>query len=291
MSMKTPALRAMLEKLGPMAMMEENGERAAAIAMALLEKRATEGPLALELIEADGVKIIVQTSVLHPVPDLRRQATVVLGACLAEQQPSFVEAALQNRVPMALLRLLNEEDRRVKPKEEQEAADAKPAAAIDPDLPIRRVAIVALKNLMAGDGVAEKILKADPTFTPNLLKAGGNTDATNRLGALAIALSLARDERLNATVQEAAELDAAAAVEMLMRATCLDEGSEAAEASDTAVQLMLSLRASTALRDELVQAEAHEKFGELLARKEPPLEAERAGRLKELCSWLAPPAA
>ena len=289
--MAASVLKAMLEKLGPMAMMEENGERAACIAMALLEKRATEGPLAVELVEAEGVKIIVQTSVLHPVPELRRQATAVIGACLAEQQPTFLEAALQCRVPMALLRLLNEEDRRAKPKEEPEETDASPAA-IDPDLPTRRVAIVALKSLMAGDGAAEKILEADPTFAPNLLKAGGNTDATNRLGALTHALSLARDGRFNATMQAAAEMNAAAAVEMLMCATCLDqEGSEAAEASDVAVQLMLALRASTPLRDELVQAEAHDKFGELLAREEPPLEAERAGRLTELCSWLAPAAA
>lgn len=287
--MAKPVLKAMLEKLEPMAMMEENGERAASIAMTLLEKRASEGPLAVELVEAEGVKIIVQTSVLHPLPALRKQATAVIGACLAEQQPSFVEAALQCRVPMALLRLLNEEDRRVKPKEEKES-EAKPEA-VDPDLPIRRVAIVALKNLMAGDGVPEKILKIDETFAPNLLKAGGNADATNRLGALTLALSLAREERFNAAVQGAAEQDAAAAVEMLMRAICLDEGSGAAEASDAAVQLTLALRSSTALRDELVQADAYATFGELLAREEPPLEAERAGRLKELCSWLAPPAA
>ena len=161
----------LLEKLDPESMMQEDGLKKAHLSLVLLLKQANEGPLAAEVAAvAGGTRILVQTCVLHPVPELRQQATAVLGACIKEAVPAFLASALENRIPAALLRLLREEDRRAK----QEGFDK----AVDPDLPIRRVAIVALTDLLLStDGATQQAVLDDPTTLTVVLIACGNNDA------------------------------------------------------------------------------------------------------------------
>eukprot|EP00966_Prymnesium_polylepis_P252282 5832572-Prymnesium_polylepis.1 len=134
------AVATLLQKLEPESMMQEDGLKKAHLSLTLLQKKAAEPGLAAAIAEAAGVRILVQTCVLHPVPELRVQATSVLGACIKEADAAFLASALESRVPAGLLRLLREEDRRAK----QEGFDE----AVDPDLPVRRTAVVALTDLL-----------------------------------------------------------------------------------------------------------------------------------------------
>ena len=215
-------LQALLEKLEPENMMQPNGTRAAEIALGLLEKQASEQGIAKQL-EAPGVKILIQTSVLHPIPALRRAACATLAACTAEGHAEFLSIALAQQLPVAFLRLLHEEDQRA-------------AKAGRPDVPARRAAVVGLTALLGCDGMAEKVLGADPKVASAILKACGSSDADVRLGSLQLALSLTRDEKLSAFVQVAAELEPPATADMLLRVGCGEreaEGTEmAAEESD-----------------------------------------------------------
>ena len=132
------ALKAMFEKLSPMSMMEDNGLHKAVLALRLLETEAAKPGSASEFVEAAGVKALVQTMVLHPVPDLRQLAVSALSACIRQDDATFLKHAVGCGLPEALLRLLHESDRRVKAPD---AVEDSAASVIDPDLPVRLFAM------------------------------------------------------------------------------------------------------------------------------------------------------
>jgi len=177
-------IASLLAKLAPMAMMEDNGTERARVAIGLLEKQAAEGPLAQELAECGGLRILVQTMVLHPEATLRQGACSVLSAALHEGEHggAFMIAAQTAKLPQGLMRVLAEEDRKARPKAGEKA--------VDPDLPLRRVALPALALLIAR--VPE--LLDDPATASTVLGAAGSCDHQLRRGSIALALSLATDE-------------------------------------------------------------------------------------------------
>lgn len=279
-------LKQYLDKLEPEAMMQPNGTRAAMVALGLLETMASDGGMAKEL-DAPGVKILIQTCVLHPVPDCRRAACAVLTAFTVEGDATFLSLALPLRLPTAFLRLLGEEDKRAK-------------QADSPDLPARRQAIAGLSALLKCDGMVEQVLTADPTVAPGILKAGGSCDAQVRVGALRLALALTRDDAARGPVVAAAELEPPAAADLLLRVACNEaepEGSDPAppepapeaaeEASGLAVQLLLGLRGSSALRGGMLEAKAQERLAAALQQGGGAADDERAAGLQQLSDWLS----
>ena len=148
----------LLQKLEPMAMMEEGGLQRASIAIKLLaHKSATDPSVGGGILEARGMRILLQTALLHPVPELREGAIVTILGCVQRADgadSAFVTEALAQQLPVALVRLCSEQDRRAKredkAEEEEAAAEAGEAPpddaaaeerAYDPDLPARRVAV------------------------------------------------------------------------------------------------------------------------------------------------------
>lgn len=114
------SLKPLLDKLEPMAMMEDGGVQKALIAMRVLTHKAeTDATTGLALASvAGGVKLIMQTALLHPEPALRTGAAGLLALCVGHNDTAFVEACLGQggaSLPAALVRLCHEEDRRAKP--------------------------------------------------------------------------------------------------------------------------------------------------------------------------------
>lgn len=139
----------LLQKLDPMSMMEDGGLQKATIAIKLLgEKVKTDASTTAGIVEADGVLILLQTALLHPVPELREGAIVVIAGCVrcADNGP-FLDMALQKNLPAALVRLCSEQDRRAKRPDSGEG-DPGEEKAYDPDLPVRRVAVDVLSHVL-----------------------------------------------------------------------------------------------------------------------------------------------
>jgi hypothetical protein len=147
---------ALLGRLEPMAMMEENGLNKAQISLRVLADKAkadagTPGAIAAS---PDGVKLLLQTALLHPEPTCRAGAVEVLTACVVSDDAAFLAAALDRgpaSLPAALVRLCAEADRRCRPvaaSEEAQGSGGAPPAAVDPDLPARRHAVSCLAHLL-----------------------------------------------------------------------------------------------------------------------------------------------
>ena len=178
---------ALLAKLDPASMMEVGGLGKARIAINLLCKASESEPAAAAggiAAVADGVKVLMQTALLHPEPSLREGAVSVLACCCACNDESFIASALGGgpaSLPAALVRLCAEQDRKAKPETEGDEA-------IDPDLPARRSAVVCLHSLLLGtDGaVAIRALRdwSGVAGTPWALLR--NSDATIRERAAAL---------------------------------------------------------------------------------------------------------
>ena len=95
---RLPGLRAtmydaLLAKLDPASMMEVGGLGKARIAINLLCKASESEPAAAAggiAAVADGVKVLMQTALLHPEPSLREGAVSVLACCCACNDESFI---------------------------------------------------------------------------------------------------------------------------------------------------------------------------------------------------------
>ena len=88
---------ALLAKLDPASMMEVGGLGKARIAINLLCKASESEPAAAAggiAAVADGVKVLMQTALLHPEPSLREGAVSVLACCCACNDESFIASAL-----------------------------------------------------------------------------------------------------------------------------------------------------------------------------------------------------
>ena len=135
------AMQAFLEKLEPEAMMEDGGLQKAVIALNILKERASEPSTPSEIAAAGGVMILLQTALLHPEPALRESAATVVTRCILQGDAAFIKAAMAKNLPIALVRMCSEQDRRAQPQDGE-------GPAVDPDLPVRRVALDALEHML-----------------------------------------------------------------------------------------------------------------------------------------------
>jgi hypothetical protein len=263
-----------------MAMMEDNGMEKARIAISVLEKKASQDPLAAALAECGGLRILVQTMVLHPEPALRQGACTVLSAALLEQEHAddFFIAAQAARLPQALQRVLHEEDRKAKPKEGEHATD--------PDLPLRRVALPAFARCIAK--LPE--LLDDPVTSSTVICMAGSSDSVLRRGGLRLALSLASHEASLPKVVLAVDASADKVAPALLRAWDDYEPQENDAGStvrDGVVQLALLLRASDGLRDQLAWHGALDAVALAREATAAASAAPQAAMLAELHAWLS----
>ena len=183
------ACEALLDKLDVHSLMQPGGmEKATMAARMLADGVRTPGTVAAVASTSGGVKILIQTSLLHPDPLLRLDAISVISRCCASlSSEKFVEEALKANLPLALVRLCAEQDRRAK------AAGSN--AVVDPDLPVRRVAVACLHSLMlkVSAAVTLRVLAA-PEWRAGLvatcLTLLGNTDDSIRVQGAALVAGL-----------------------------------------------------------------------------------------------------
>ena len=132
----------LLQKLDPMTMMEDGGLQRASIAIKLLaQQSATDPSVGSGILKAKGMRyatqartprpadprqagythtraaltrylaldsILLQTALLHPVPELREGAIVTILGCVQRDDgadSAFVAEALDQQLPVALVRL------------------------------------------------------------------------------------------------------------------------------------------------------------------------------------------
>lgn len=220
-----------------MAMMQEGGEKKAAMAIGLLHQKASEAGAAAAVVECGGVRTLVQTAVLHPISEMRLGAAAVLTACAQQDDANFMRAGLEQRLPEAFLRCLHEGDRRAKPEGEESKPEEGSGGfeeAVDPDKPLRRVAIVGLRHMLASkcEGIPDGVLKA-PQAVSVLFRLGTNTDPALRREAVHLLLALCGG---TTDVAGGASPDKRPAVPVKLEAVC-----EAATAgADEAAQNLLT---------------------------------------------------
>ena len=181
----------LLQKLDPMTMMEDGGLQRASIAIKLLaQQSATDPSVGSGILEAKGMRILLQTALLHPVPELREGAIVTILGCVqrdAGADSAFVAEALEQQLPVALVRLCSEQDRRAKREENAAPApdggEAAEERAYDPDLPARRVAVQCISHLLLSDAArAVRVLSCPewPGVVGTIFALLGSSDAQIR---------------------------------------------------------------------------------------------------------------
>ena len=90
-------LSSLLDKLKPDSMLQEDGLKKATMALSLLADQASD--LVDELVTTDGgLRILVQTCVLHPVPQVRQAAAATLVAFIETGHGAFLQAALADTI-------------------------------------------------------------------------------------------------------------------------------------------------------------------------------------------------
>ena len=109
--------------------------------------------------------------------------------------------------------------------------------------------------MLASELTADGMLK-DPGTMPTLLAALGNDCAIIRRDAFRIVLDLASKSTRRPLLVSTFEIDPAKAASLLVGGACEEEE----EARQTALKLMLELRDSSAVREELILAQAAEKL-------------------------------
>ena len=184
---RVPAMIAScLQKLTPESMIEEGGHKKATLALALLETRASkEAAFASEFAGAEAFVPVMKTALLHPEPECRLKATNVIVLCIEQNDTVFMADAVSNRLVDGLLRLLAEQDRKVKNPDGS-------SRAYDPDLPTRRLALRSAEHMLlrAPDHTARDALLAEPRFIMVLLDLTNSADAGVRLHASGLLCTL-----------------------------------------------------------------------------------------------------
>ena len=267
------AVQSLLEKLEPMAMMEEGGLKKAMLAASLLCEKARQDPeTPSNIASVNGVFILLQTALLHPEPKLRTDATTVLGLCVESKDKSFLESAMEKNLVIALVRLCAEQDRRAKPGEADAANTSpggEPPKAVDPDLPARKTAVVCLQHLLLNvDPAYSAQALAEPTLagTPFALLANSDEQirkhAAQMLQALLVPDASSSPERkLDTSPMVTFAKDQASKV---AKAVAMGLSYEDPEVSDAAVKVLRALRPSCpALCDELKELEMSAAFAKL----------------------------
>ena len=282
-------LKALLDCLDPMAMMEAGGDKKAAIAVGLLEKKCEEAGAAAAIAGVRGsVRLLLQTALLHPEASLRTSATAVLRNLARQHEPAFVEAAFDAMLPRALNRMLAESDRRVKPEQAGEGAEkeAGKPEAVDPDLPKRRLALEIFDTLVRGssDEVAARLLASDDlAHAP--LELIGNSDAAIRRAAAALLHALLASEGAAATLLRETIDEVAEPAAPIFLTALADVESDVRSATRRA---LLLLRPSAPLRSALLGADAEAQLRAMAdeaAAAEGSGESDAVSELRSLSEW------
>lgn len=251
------AVKALLEKLEPMALMEEDGLKKGMLALSILsEKVHNEANTPAAIADAEGVMILLQTALLHPEPALREGATAIVAACVTSNDTKFLEASLAKSLPIALGRLCAEQDRKVKPTDAVKSGE--PPQAVDPDLPTRRVAVRLLEHILlaAEPSFAAQVL-AERTIASTPFKLLVNSDADIRRHAATMLRALLDNGTSERRVDIAPLLAFVSDEPDKVAEPCIQALSdEDAEISGTAVRALLAFRESTPLRDILMENKA-----------------------------------
>ena len=280
-------LKPLLLALEPESMMKDGGLEKATAAIVQLEKAANLMNTAAAIASVNGgVAILIQTCVLHPVPALRMHATATLAACTRANDENFAKAAIERRLPEAMVRVLREEDRRIK-KDVEESTGGK---AHDPDLPTRRLALEGVAALLGGTMTAKALL-ALPGVICTLFGICQNSDPTlRRRGTLLLRALLVDGDQtyfrgIKPQPSKAVEyiaMDGEFAAEVAGH-LCAAASEEDAEVADAAVRVMLALKASEPLRGALKELGAEQAATEQAESTEV---AAAAARLRELAKWV-----
>lgn len=136
--------------------MRDGGMQKAQIAVkVLVQKSATDAEIAAGIAATpDGVKVLLQTALLHPEPSMREGAITVIAHCVEKNNAAFIDAALSRgpaSLPAALVRMCAESDRKVKAAVDEateDDADSERPRAVDPDLVARQIAVGCFANLL-----------------------------------------------------------------------------------------------------------------------------------------------
>jgi hypothetical protein len=201
-------LVALLDRLQPMNMLAEDGLKKASIALAVLERSTAEPGSALDLVDTPGgVRLLLQTALLHPEPSFRLGATMCVHNLVSQNEPHFLQVALDEpcMLPKALARMLAEADRSVQEAaEREEDGDAGGKKAVDPDLPVRRVALEMFSTLVqrTTPEVALRVLESEQLCTTPFALLSSSRDAQICQGAAELLLAiLARDDAVAQAVR------------------------------------------------------------------------------------------
>uniref|UniRef100_A0A7S0PZ97 Uncharacterized protein n=1 Tax=Coccolithus braarudii TaxID=221442 RepID=A0A7S0PZ97_9EUKA len=258
-------------------MMAPDGLKRAHIAMQLLSLKAEEGGLGAEIAATGGARLLLQTMLLHPESSLRLGACELISACMLEADERFIAQAMEQRLPLALLRVVREEGRRV---QKQMGFDEH---AVDPDLPLRRLSVPMLGQLLSCDERAAQLL-AEPNAVSVFLEACSSPDAIVQRGACALALTiLRRADAHSASLLASVEADPASLAACVIKAVSppvpSDETDGAAKTDGAAetqapLELMLALsRECVPFKSELLASDAVD----LITRAREELDASDAG--------------
>ena len=208
-------LRGLLDKLEPMAMMEDGGMQKASIAIEVLVQKAADPPTASGIVDAGGVKLLIQTMLLHPAPALRHGAARVLTTCIEGADSIFLQRACDDNLPGALVRVLAENDRRVKKPRQKASTEAVEAEngdtapeeqAYDPDLPVRQVGLVGFESLLIHSSVAPRLLADWPGMLLTAMQLCVNTNLEIRQRAAALLRTLLTDQQPSNSTRSAEEV-------------------------------------------------------------------------------------
>lgn len=235
-----------------MNMLAEDGLKKASIALAVLERSTAEPGSALDLVDTPGgVRLLLQTALLHPEPSFRLGATMCVHNLVSQNEPHFLQVALDEpcMLPKALARMLAEADRSVQEAAEHEKdGDAGGKKAVDPDLPVRRVALEMFSTLVqrTTPEVALRVLESEQLCTTPFALLSSSRDAQICQGAAELLLAiLARDDTVAGPVRNVVE-EAPEDVAATLLPKVLD--AEQREIRTTLRSLLLVLRSSTRLQ-------------------------------------------
>lgn len=178
-------------------------------------------------------------------------------------------------LPECFLRLLREEDRKAKSEEEGVSQ------AVDPDLPVRRMALRGLGGLLLqGEPVQCIAVLSFPDCATIILGILANSDLDLRRRAASVLAALVEAERCDALWKSVVASDEVAmAADQLLRGVCdADE-----EVSEPSARVLQALRSYEELKKSL--AGEQDVITQLEAEAEAA-EAPHAARLREIIGWL-----
>lgn len=302
----------LLAKLDPHAMMAAGGLQKASISLRLMIQQADKDTTFARSIspEADGLRLLVQMMVLHPELALRVQACQLVARCTTQHDAAFGQTALDQMLPVALMRLLGDDAR---PKgERSELEDDEPTSEDEEQvailLPLRRCALGALGGLLAAASPVAHTVVTIPGVVTTLLWLAGETDLKLRRASLSLLFQLCSSDFLLPLMREAVQPEVAEQEGALQIAETLllsaapsapaaegepakdrgegesggagmeaGEADASAEAGSHAAAVLRALSASSELQAALVQVNAIERLESALGEAGGSQESQKSG--------------